>query len=287
MSSLFGIEASRAVQFAIAFAIILVLLVLFGVVFRKLTGARLMMPGSGDRSRSRQPRLGIVDVYDLDRQRQLLLLRRDNVEHLLLIGGPNDVVIETNIVRVAGARIPAPSTTPARSASSRPLDQPPRAPQVESNGRPSIESQLAAQLGSFVRRPSEESDIDEELSPVATVSAPVPAHPEPVLKPDAVAVSVGSRHPGPACRGRGPGDQSPPPAPPSRWWSGPEPRPTFTPPPFQSRATPVPPAPPMPPMPPEPVRPPQPAADERPAPPSALHPVRACSRIWPSSSKRP
>jgi flagellar protein FliO/FliZ len=68
VSSLFGIEASRAVQFAIAFAIILILLVLFGVVFRKLTGARLMMPGS-DRGRgSRQPRLGIVDVYDLDRQ---------------------------------------------------------------------------------------------------------------------------------------------------------------------------------------------------------------------------
>ena len=53
-----------------------------------------------DRGRARQPRLGIVDVYDLDRQRQLILLRRDNVEHLLLIGGPNDLVVETNIVRV-------------------------------------------------------------------------------------------------------------------------------------------------------------------------------------------
>ena len=265
MSSLFGIEASRAVQFAIAFAIILVLLVLFGVVFRKLTGARLMMPGSGDRSRSRQPRLGIVDVYDLDRQRQLLLLRRDNVEHLLLIGGPNDVVIETNIVRVAGARIPAPSNDTGAERFEPTLDQPPRAPQVESNGRPSIESQLAAQLGSFVRRPSEESDIDEELSPVAKVSAPIPAHPEPVLKPDAVAVSSAPTIQGLRAEARGPGDQSPSPAP-IPVVERPEPRPTFTPPPFQSRATPVPPAPPMPPMPPEPVRPPQPAAEERPAP---------------------
>ena len=265
MSSLFGIEASRAVQFAIAFAIILVLLVLFGVVFRKLTGARLMMPGSGDRSRSRQPRLGIVDVYDLDRQRQLLLLRRDNVEHLLLIGGPNDVVIETNIVRVAGARIPAPSNDTGAERFEPTLDQPPRAPQVESNGRPSIESQLAAQLGSFVRRPSEESDIDEELSPVAKVSAPIPAHPEPVLKPDAVAVSSAPTIQGLRAEARGPGDQSPSP-PPIPVVERPEPRPTFTPPPFQSRATPVPPASPMPPMPPEPVRPPQPAAEERPAP---------------------
>lgn len=265
MSSLFGIEASRAVQFAIAFAIILVLLVLFGVVFRKLTGARLMMPGSGDRSRSRQPRLGIVDVYDLDRQRQLLLLRRDNVEHLLLIGGPNDVVIETNIVRVAGARIPAPSNDTGAERFEPTLDQPPRAPQVESNGRPSIESQLAAQLGSFVRRPSEESDIDEELSPVAKVSAPIPAHPEPVLKPDAVAVSSAPTIQGLRAEARGPGDQSPSPGP-IPVVERPEPRPTFTPPPFQSRATPVPPAPPTPPMPPEPVRPPQPAAEERPAP---------------------
>ncbi|WP_237050030.1 hypothetical protein [Microvirga ossetica] len=265
MSSLFGIEASRAVQFAIAFAIILVLLVLFGVVFRKLTGARLMMPGSGDRSRSRQPRLGIVDVYDLDRQRQLLLLRRDNVEHLLLIGGPNDVVIETNIVRVAGARIPAPSNDTGAERFEPTLDQPPRAPQVESNGRPSIESQLAAQLGSFVRRPSEESDIDEELSPVAKVSAPIPAHPEPVLKPDAVAVSSAPTIQGLRAEARGPGDQSPSPGP-IPVVERPEPRPTFTPPPFQSRATPAPPAPPTPPMPPEPVRPPQPAAEERPAP---------------------
>ena len=37
-----------------------------------------------------------------------MLIRRDNVEHLIMIGGPNDVVVETNIVRGAGApRMPA------------------------------------------------------------------------------------------------------------------------------------------------------------------------------------
>ena len=193
MSSLFGTE-SRAVLFVVAFAIILALVALFGLVLRKLTGARLMMPGS-DRSRSRQPRLGIVDVYDLDRQRQLLLLRRDNVEHLLLIGGPNDVVIETNIVRVAGARIPAPASEPVPERFEPQLDQAPRVPQVETNGRPSIEAQLAAQLGAFVRRPNEDSDADEELAPVTSISAPVPPPhaplaPEPILKPDAVSVSA-------------------------------------------------------------------------------------------------
>jgi hypothetical protein len=261
VSSLFGLEAPRAVQFAIAFAIILILLVLLGLVLRKVWGGRLIMPGSDRGGRSRQPRLGIVDVYDLDRQRQLLLLRRDNVEHLLLIGGPNDVVIETNIVRVAGARVPAPPVDMSAERFEPSLDQAPRAPQVESNGRPSIESQLAAQLGAFVRRPSEESDAEEELSPVATVSAPVPAHPEPALKPDAVAVSAPPAIQGLRAEARTPTFQNTPPAPPAPPAERPEPRPHFTPPPFQSRATPVPPV-----QPPEPVRPPEPAESERPAP---------------------
>ncbi len=262
MSSLFGIEASRAVQFAIAFAIILILLVLFGVVFRKLTGARLMMPGS-DRGRSRQPRLGIVDVYDLDRQRQLLLLRRDNVEHLLLIGGPNDVVIETNIVRVAGARVPAASNDTGTDRYDPVLEQAPRSPQVEPSGRPSIESQLAAQLGAFVRRPSEESDASEELAPVAAVSAPVPARPEPVLKPDAVAVSAAPAIQGLRAEARASDPSSAPLA--SAVTDRPEPRPAVTPIPFQSRPTPMPPVPSAAPVHPEPIRAAQPVVSEAPA----------------------
>jgi hypothetical protein len=284
VSSLLGIEASRAVQFAIAFAIILILLVLFGVVFRKLTGARLMMPGSDRGRSSRQPRLGIVDVYDLDRQRQLLLLRRDNVEHLLLIGGPNDVVIETNIVRVAGARIPAPSNDTGMERFEPTLEQAPRPPQVEPNGRPSIESQLAAQLGAFVRRPSEESDIDQELAPVATVSAPIPAHPEPVLKPDAVAVSAAPTIQGLRAEARTPSFQEAPTAP-APTVERPEPRPAFTPPPFQSRPTPVPPAPPAQP---EPVREPEPAPVERPALVERLAPVeRPAPMERPAPVERP
>ncbi|MGO4387077.1 hypothetical protein AB4Y85_06030 [Microvirga sp. 2YAF29] len=275
MSSLFGTE-SRAVLFVVAFAIILALVALFGLVLRKLTGARLMMPGS-DRSRSRQPRLGIVDVYDLDRQRQLLLLRRDNVEHLLLIGGPNDVVIETNIVRVAGARIPAPASEPVPERFEPQLDQAPRVPQVETNGRPSIEAQLAAQLGAFVRRPNEDSDADEELAPVTSISAPVPPPhaplaPEPILKPDAVSVSANPVVQGLRAEARPPVFPSVPA--PEPVVERPEPRPAFTPPtppPFQSRATPttapvLPVTPPATPVPSEPVRPFQPTPVEPPAP---------------------
>lgn len=211
-----------------------------------------MIPGH-DRGRSRQPRLGVVDIYDLDRQRQLVLLRRDNVEHLLLIGGLNDVVIETNIVRVAGARIPAPVAENAPERFEPNFDQAAR-PQVEPAARPSIETQLAAQLGAFIRRPTEESDIDQELAPVASLKATAPARPEPVLKPDHVTVTSAPAveplpsypQPQPSSFLRAPATpefQAPPVRPETRPEPPrPEPRPNVAPPPFQSRPTPVPPS---------------------------------------------
>lgn len=42
-------------------------------------------------------RVGVVESTSLDGRRRLLLIRRDNVEHLIMTGGPVDVVIETGI----------------------------------------------------------------------------------------------------------------------------------------------------------------------------------------------
>jgi hypothetical protein len=44
-----------------------------------------------------EKRLEVVDQANVDGRRRLLLLRRDNVEHLIMTGGPVDVVIETGI----------------------------------------------------------------------------------------------------------------------------------------------------------------------------------------------
>ena len=65
------------------------------LVYRLVFAHRLRVPGG----RTRQPRLGLVDAFSLDGQRQLVLVRRDNVEHLVMIGGPNDVLIEPQINR--------------------------------------------------------------------------------------------------------------------------------------------------------------------------------------------
>jgi flagellar protein FliO/FliZ len=74
--------------YLIAGAVVLVVLIIILVILRSLRG------GMGGR---RGMRLGISEYYEIDKARRLILVRRDNVEHLVLIGGGQDVVIEPGI----------------------------------------------------------------------------------------------------------------------------------------------------------------------------------------------
>jgi hypothetical protein len=49
-------------------------------------------------------RLDVVEHASVDGRRRLVLVRRDNVEHLIMTGGPVDVVIETGISPRSGSR---------------------------------------------------------------------------------------------------------------------------------------------------------------------------------------
>lgn len=44
-----------------------------------------------------EPRIGVMEQANVDRIRKLVLIRRDDVAHLIMTGGPVDVVIETGI----------------------------------------------------------------------------------------------------------------------------------------------------------------------------------------------
>jgi flagellar protein FliO/FliZ len=63
----------------------------------------------------RGQRLGISEYYEIDTSRRLVLVRRDNLEHLILIGGGQDVLIEPNITAaaIAAAYTPTPVTPDA------------------------------------------------------------------------------------------------------------------------------------------------------------------------------
>ena len=52
-----------------------------------------------------EKRLDVVEQWSLDARRRLVLIRRDDVEHLIMTGGPVDVVIETGIGEKPRARI--------------------------------------------------------------------------------------------------------------------------------------------------------------------------------------
>lgn len=90
---------------------ILIVLALIGVaawLVRRFAGNSI---GASGRS-GRMPRLAVIDAAAVDGRRRLVLVRRDNVEHLIMIGGPTDLVVEPNIQRSAPQREQAPSRAP-------------------------------------------------------------------------------------------------------------------------------------------------------------------------------
>ena len=115
MKDLFGVDLPTPVNFVIAFVVVLLLIGAATWLVRRFGATRLDAA-----ARSRQPRLAVVDAAAVDGRRKLVIIRRDNVEHLLMIGGPSDVVVETNIVRGAvGARDAAAGAQWPRPARSR------------------------------------------------------------------------------------------------------------------------------------------------------------------------
>ena len=140
LTSLFGGSENTILTAILALAIVLVLILL------GLWALKVLFKASSNLGRGRNRRLSIVDTVVVDPKRQLLIVRRDNVEHLILTGGPQDVVVESGIpverqtppvrrpVPVTGAaskdagpsrREPADAAfTPAPAASTRtPLDR--------------------------------------------------------------------------------------------------------------------------------------------------------------------
>ena len=51
-----------------------------------------------------EKRLEVVDQATVDGRRRLVLIRRDEIEHLIMTGGPVDVVIETGIGQPVAAK---------------------------------------------------------------------------------------------------------------------------------------------------------------------------------------
>jgi hypothetical protein len=145
-------------RYAVVFVAILALL---GGLSFAVRWFRLGSFGSAVSARGRQPRLGVTEFAAVgDGRRRLLLIRRDNVEHLVMTGGPTDVVIESNIVRAipaAAVREPA----PARVAT----DTLPRPVPLAEGGMWPLQPEPIARAQRAPAPVPEEPDEDAFLSP--------------------------------------------------------------------------------------------------------------------------
>ena len=89
------IDLDAAVRFVAAFAFVIGLIALLAYAAKRWRGV-----GAGRGGR----RLQVVEALGLDAKRRLVLVRADGREHLLLVGGESDLLLET---RDAPAGAPA------------------------------------------------------------------------------------------------------------------------------------------------------------------------------------
>lgn len=120
LDSVAGPGYVAAILWTFAALILLVVVLLVIKVVRNLTFGTFVAGG-----RNRKTRLAVMDATAVDSHRRLVLVRRDDIEHLILIGGPTDVVVERDI-RLAAPRRPALTGDSGQQQAAAPR---PRAPQ--------------------------------------------------------------------------------------------------------------------------------------------------------------
>lgn len=128
LDGLAGPGYTQAILWTFAALILLLIVLVIIKLVRSLTFGTFVAGG-----RNRKTRLAVMDATAVDSHRRLVLVRRDDIEHLLLIGGPTDVVVERDI-RLTQQRRPALTGDGGREAVAqpqqlprpRPAEQPPR-----------------------------------------------------------------------------------------------------------------------------------------------------------------
>ena len=227
---------NRVIQTGFLAACGIAALIVLAILYRFAFAHRLRVPGG----RTRQPRLGLVDAFSLDGQRQLVLVRRDNVEHLVMIGGPNDVLVESQINRALTQARDNNQASPllAPGASARRTETPLAAAPVVAEAPPSKVAAPAA-------APAAPAPAAPKAPPSAPAVAPkAPAPPPPAAAPPALAPKAPAPvlAPSPPTKPIEPQAAPPPASAPARAAQSPEPvppEPSSSPPPRPAPARPA------------------------------------------------
>jgi flagellar protein FliO/FliZ len=160
----------QALTFIFAFVAVLALIGVAAWLVRRFAGNRL----GANTNRGRMPRLAVIDAAAVDGRRRLVLVRRDNIEHLLMIGGPTDIVVEANIVRAIPGRDqmqPRPAVSAAEPSQPRIAPLPDPGGWTDGDGaRSDIFDHLEPQLPEPPPRPVRPSFVDEVRRPAPAIS---------------------------------------------------------------------------------------------------------------------
>ncbi|BBD38100.1 hypothetical protein Amn_29800 [Aminobacter sp. Y103A] len=191
LDSVAGPGYTAAVLWTFAALVLLVIVLVIVKLVRSLTFGTFVAGG-----RNRKTRLAVMDATAIDSQRRLVLVRRDDIEHLLLIGGPTDVVVETDIRMTAPRRPALTGTEGAQQAPQAPRpqqspQQPAPRPATPATARPQQQQQAPAPVQSrpappkmpLASAPLVTNSPDPKTYVAPTYSAPVRPAPAPVAAP--------------------------------------------------------------------------------------------------------
>jgi flagellar protein FliO/FliZ len=177
---------NRVLQIGFLAACGIAALIVLAIFYRLAFAHRLRVPGG----RTRQPRLGLVDAFSLDGQRQLVLVRRDNVEHLVMIGGPNDVLVESQISR---------AVVPARESNQVSPLLVPSAPVRRTEAAPPLAPAPAEAPAKVAAKASASPPAPAPAAPIApTAAPPIPKAPAPAQASAPAQAPVPAQTPVPA-----------------------------------------------------------------------------------------
>jgi len=171
-NSVLGEAIGTYAAIGVGLLIVIILIIILLRILRSFTGGMF-----GNKS---QNRLGVIEAAAVDNKRRLVLVRRDNVEHLIMIGGTSDILVEAGINRSAPAPRPPQPQSPKSMTTSAPAQKaaPAQAP-TPTPARAPVPTQSAAPQ---TAAPKPAAPTNAQATPAATpAQATVPAQTAPLV----------------------------------------------------------------------------------------------------------
>lgn len=216
MEDFIGTYGNRLIVAVVGVGVALLVLAIALWILRRRSGSAPFIRGG----RNRQPRLQVLDATAVDARRRLVLVRRDNVEHLVMIGGPTDIVIESGIGAIPIVRdVQEPELKALPRQESEQKRTEPPIPQERRAALPPQQPVPAAAPVSVSQEPARQPQRPEPATAAprpaqpATTAAPLPPRPSTPSQPQSVSPPVAVREPAPAARQAATERETPRPAP--------------------------------------------------------------------------